>query len=61
MHDLSFSSEITQRFLFVQDSDDLGQEFGNGDGSYLFILNKKRDTSMVCWIELVMMSSLIGS
>jgi hypothetical protein len=48
MHDFSFSSEITQRFLFVQDSDDLGQEFGNGDGSYLFILNKERDTSMVC-------------
>ena len=61
MHDLSFSSEITQRFLFIQDSDDLGQEFGNRDGSYLFILNKKRDTSMVCWIELVMMSSLMGS
>lgn len=40
MHDFSFPSKITQRFLFAQNGDDLGKKLSDRDCSDLFVLDK---------------------
>lgn len=61
VHDFPLSSEVAQGLLLIEDGDDFSQELGDGDGPDLFVLNGERGTSMVCWMELVMISSLMGS